>query len=290
MQVKGIVLAGGTGSRLWPITWGTSKPLLPVYDKPMVHYPIATLMLAGIREILIITTKQDQESFRKLLGSGSDIGVSFTYAVQEQPNGIAEAFLIGESFIKNEPCALILGDNIFYGVGLGKQLKSIQVDIGAQIFAQEVADPERYGVVEFDSSGQAISIEEKPQQPKSNYAIPGLYFYDEEVVEIAKSVKPSNRGELEITSVNEAYLNAGKLNVIPLERGTVWLDAGTFDSLIDASVFIQVVEKRHNHKISCLEEIAWRNNWISDDELFIRAETYKASPYANYLKSLIKFT
>lgn len=289
MQVKGIVLAGGTGSRLWPITWGTSKPLLPVYDKPMVHYPIATLMLAGIRDILIITTKQDQESFQKLLGSGSDIGVSFTYAVQEQPNGIAEAFLIGESFIKNGPCALILGDNIFYGVGLGKQLKSIQVDIGAQIFAQEVADPERYGVIEFDSNGQAISIEEKPQQPKSNYAIPGLYFYDEEVVEIAKGVKPSNRGELEITSVNEAYLNAGKLNVIPLERGTVWLDAGTFDSLIDASVFIQVVEKRHNHKISCLEEIAWRNGWISDDELFIRAETYKASPYANYLKSLIKF-
>lgn len=289
MQVKGIVLAGGTGSRLWPITWGTSKPLLPVYDKPMVHYPIATLMLAGIRDILIITTKQDQESFQKLLGSGSDIGVSFTYAVQEQPNGIAEAFLIGESFIKNGPCALILGDNIFYGVGLGKQLKSIQVDIGAHIFAQEVADPERYGVIEFDSNGQAISIEEKPQQPKSNYAIPGLYFYDEEVVEIAKGVKPSNRGELEITSVNEAYLNAGKLNVIPLERGTVWLDAGTFDSLIDASVFIQVVEKRHNHKISCLEEIAWRNGWISVDELFIRAETYKASPYANYLKSLIKF-
>lgn len=289
MQVKGIVLAGGTGSRLWPITWGTSKPLLPVYDKPMVHYPIATLMLAGIRDILIITTKQDQESFQKLLGSGSDIGVSFTYAVQEQPNGIAEAFLIGESFIKNGPCALILGDNIFYGVGLGKQLKSIQVDIGAHIFAQEVADPERYGVIEFDSNGQAISIEEKPQQPKSNYAIPGLYFYDEEVVEIAKGVKPSNRGELEITSVNEAYLNAGKLNVIPLERGTVWLDAGTFDSLIDASVFIQVVEKRHNHKISCLEEIAWRNGWISDDELSKRAETYKASPYANYLKRLIKF-
>lgn len=289
MQMRGIVLAGGTGSRLWPVTRGTSKQLLPVYDKPMIHYPIATLMLAGIRNMLIITTKQDQESFQRLLGNGSDIGVSFSYAVQDQPDGIAQAFLIGESFINNEPCALILGDNIFYGVGLGNQLQSIQADLGAHIFAQEVADPERYGVIEFNTQRQAISIEEKPQHPKSNYAIPGLYFYDNEIVEIARSIQPSKRGELEITSVNQAYLNAGKLNVIPLERGTVWLDAGTFDSLIDASIFVQVVEKRHNHKISCLEEIAWRNGWISDNDLILLADSYKASPYAKYLMSLLEF-
>ena len=289
MQMRGIVLAGGTGSRLWPVTRGTSKQLLPVYDKPMIHYPIATLMLAGIRNMLIITTKQDQESFQRLLGNGSDIGVSFSYAVQDQPDGIAQAFLIGESFINNEPCALILGDNIFYGVGLGNQLQSIQADLGAHIFAQEVADPERYGVIEFNTQRQAISIEEKPQHPKSNYAIPGLYFYDNEIVEIARSIQPSKRGELEITSVNQAYLNAGKLNVIPLERGTVWLDAGTFDSLIDASIFVQVVEKRHNHKISCLEEIAWRNGWIGDNDLILLADSYKASPYAKYLMSLLEF-
>jgi glucose-1-phosphate thymidylyltransferase len=287
--MRGIVLAGGTGSRLWPVTLGTSKQLLPVYDKPMVHYPIATLMLAGIREILIITTKQDQESFQKLLGTGSDLGVSFTYATQDNPDGIAQAFLIGESFISNEPCALILGDNIFYGVGLGNQLQTINQADGAHIFAYEVTDPERYGVIEFDTSGKAISIEEKPLHPKSNYAIPGLYFYDKDIVEIAKSVKPSKRGELEISSVNEIYLNSGKLNVIPLERGTVWLDAGTFDSLIDASVFMQVVEKRHRFKVSCLEEIAWRSGWISDQELIARADSYKSSPFASYLNSLLKY-
>jgi glucose-1-phosphate thymidylyltransferase len=286
--MKGIVLAGGTGSRLWPITWGTSKQLLPVYDKPMIHYPIATLMLAGIREMLVITTKQDQESFQKLLGTGSELGVSFSYATQDNPDGIAQAFLIGESFIDNEPCALILGDNIFYGVGLGNQLQNIQVGNGAHIFAYEVTDPERYGVIEFDSTRKALSIEEKPLNPKSNFAIPGLYFYDKHVVEITKSIKPSGRGELEITSVNEAYLSGGKLNVTPLERGTVWLDAGTFDSLIDASIFIQVVEKRHRQKISCLEEIAWRNGWISDQELIARAHSYKSSPFAAYLNSLMK--
>lgn len=287
MQMRGIVLAGGTGSRLWPITWGASKQLLPVYDKPMIHYPIATLMLAGIREMLIITTKQDQESFQKLLGTGHELGVTFTYAVQENPDGIAQAFIIGESFIDHEPCALILGDNIFYGIGLGSQLQTIQANDGAHIFAYEVTDPERYGVIEFDSSGKAISIEEKPLTPKSNYAIPGLYFYDKDIVEITKSIQPSKRGELEITSVNEAYLRAGKLAVTPLERGTVWLDAGTFDSLLDASIFMQVIEKRHKYKISCLEEIAWRNGWITDDELMAQANSYMSSPFASYLKNLL---
>jgi len=285
--MRGIVLAGGTGSRLWPVTWGASKQLLPVYDKPMIHYPIATLMLAGIREILIITTKQDQGSFQNLLGTGSELGVSFTYAVQESPDGIAQAFLIGEDFISNEPCALILGDNIFYGVGLGSQLQTVKADGGAHIFAYEVSDPGRYGVIEFDSTGKALSIEEKPLNPKSNFAIPGLYFYDKDVVEITKSVKPSKRGELEITSVNEVYLSVGKLDVTPLERGTVWLDAGTFDSLIDASIFMQVVEKRHRHKISCLEEIVWRNGWITDNQLLARAESYNSSPFANYLRNLL---
>jgi len=287
MQMRGIVLAGGTGSRLWPITWGASKQLLPVYDKPMIHYPIATLMLAGIREMLIITTKQDQESFQKLLGTGHELGVTFTYAVQENPDGIAQAFIIGESFINNEPCALILGDNIFYGIGLGSQLQTIQANEGAHIFAYEVTDPERYGVIEFDSSGKAISIEEKPLTPKSNYAIPGLYFYDKDIVEITKSIQPSKRGELEITSVNEVYLRAGKLAVTQLERGTVWLDAGTFDSLLDASIFMQVIEKRHKYKISCLEEIAWRNGWITDDELMAQANSYLSSPFASYLKNLL---
>lgn len=285
--MKGIVLAGGTGSRLWPITWGTSKQLLPIYDKPMIHYPIATLMLAGIREMLIITTRQDQESFQKLLGTGRELGVSFTYAVQENPDGIAQAFIIGESFINNEPCSLILGDNIFYGLGLGSQLQTLQPNNGAHIFAYEVTDPERYGVVEFNSAGKAISIEEKPLSPKSNYAIPGLYFYDKDIAEITKSVQPSKRGELEITSVNEVYLRAGKLNVTPLKRGTVWMDAGTFDSLIDASIFMQVIEKRHKYKISCLEEIAWRNGWITNEELIVRANSYKSSPFASYLKNLL---
>lgn len=285
--MKGIVLAGGTGSRLWPVTWGVSKQLLPVYDKPLVHYPISTLMLTGIREILIITTPQDQGSFKRLLGDGSKYGVSFTFAVQENPEGLAQAFLIGEKFIGVEPSALILGDNIFYGSTLGTQLKQLREPRGAMIFAYRVKDPERYGVIEFNETGKVMSIEEKPLKPKSQYAVPGLYFYDNQVVDIAKSVKPSARGELEITAVNEEYLKAGKLQAKVLERGTAWLDTGTFDSLNSASAFIQIIEERQGQKVSCLEEVAWRNGWISDSELAARADEYKSSPFATYLKGLL---
>jgi len=285
--MKGIVLAGGTGSRLWPITWGVSKQLLPIYDKPLIHYPISTLMLAGIREILVITTPHDQASFKRLLGDGSRFSVRFEYAVQEKPEGLAQAFLIGESFIEKDKCALVLGDNIFHGDGLGTQLVSLQSVKGAHIFAYKVSDPERYGVVEFDSKGRAISLEEKPKQPKSSYAVPGLYFYDENVVEIARTIKPSARGELEITSVNEEYLRNNSLNVTVLERGTAWLDTGTFESMNAASNFIQIVEARQGLKISCLEEVAWRNGWLSDDELLQRAEEYKSSPFSQYLKNLL---
>ena len=285
--MKGIVLAGGTGSRLWPITWGVSKQLLPIYDKPLIHYPISTLMLAGIREILVITTPHDQASFKRLLGDGSRFSVRFEYAVQEKPEGLAQAFLIGESFIEKDKCALVLGDNIFHGDGLGTQLVSLQNVKGAHIFAYKVSDPERYGVVEFDSKGRAISLEEKPKQPKSSYAVPGLYFYDENVVEIARTIKPSARGELEITSVNEKYLRNNSLNVTVLERGTAWLDTGTFESMNAAANFIQIVEARQGLKISCLEEVAWRNGWLSDDELLQRAEEYKSSPFSQYLKSLL---
>lgn len=285
--MKGIILAGGTGSRLWPVTWGVSKQLLPVYDKPLVHYPISTLMLTGIREILIITTPQDQGSFRRLLGDGSKYGVSFTFAVQENPEGLAQAFLIGEKFIGVEPSALILGDNIFYGSTLGTQLKQLREPRGAMIFAYRVKDPERYGVIEFNATGNVMSIEEKPLKPKSQYAVPGLYFYDNQVVDIAKSVKPSARGELEITAVNEEYLKAGKLQAKVLERGTAWLDTGTFDSLNSASAFIQIIEERQGQKVSCLEEVAWRNGWISDSELAARADEYKSSPFATYLRGLL---
>ncbi len=280
-------MAGGTGSRLWPITLGVSKQLLPVYDKPLVHYPISTLMLAGIREILIITTPQDQDSFRRLLGDGKKYGISFSFAVQESPDGLAQAFLIGESFIGSDSCALVLGDNIFYGDGLGTQLRSLNSIQGAHIFAYKVKDPERYGVVEFDNSGKVISLEEKPRNPRSAYAIPGLYFYDNSVVEVAKSVKPSARGELEITSVNQAYLDKGKLNTTVLERGTAWLDTGTFESLNAASAFIQIIEERQGQKVSCLEEVAWRNGWITDSELLTQAEAYKSSPFSEYLKGLL---
>ena len=285
--MKGIVLAGGTGSRLWPVTWGVSKQLLSVYDKPLVHYPISTLMLTGIREMLIITTPQDQGSFKRLLGDGSKYGVSFTFAVQENPEGLAQAFLIGEKFIGVDPSALILGDNIFYGNTLGTQLKELREPRGAMIFAYRVKDSERYGVIEFNATGKVMSIEEKPLKPKSQYAVPGLYFYDNQVVDIAKSVKPSARGELEITAVNEEYLKAGKLQAKVLERGTAWLDTGTFDSLNSASAFIQIIEERQGQKVSCLEEVAWRNGWISDSELAARADEYKSSPFATYLRGLL---
>jgi glucose-1-phosphate thymidylyltransferase len=280
-------LAGGTGSRLWPVTLGVSKQLLPVYDKPLVHYPISTLMLTGIREILIITTPQDQGPFKRLLGDGSKYGVSFTFAVQENPEGLAQAFLIGEKFIGAEPSALILGDNIFYGSTLGAQLKELREPSGAMIFAYRVKDPERYGVIEFNATGKVMSIEEKPLKPKSRYAVPGLYFYDNQVVDIAKHVEPSARGELEITSVNQEYLKAGKLEAKVLERGTAWLDTGTFDSLNSASAFIQIIEERQGQKVSCLEEVAWRNGWISDSDLATRADEYKSSPFANFLRGLL---
>jgi glucose-1-phosphate thymidylyltransferase len=285
--MKGIVLAGGTGSRLWPITWGVSKQLLPIYDKPLIHYPISTLMLAGIQEILIITTPHDQESFKRLLGDGSRFSVKFEYAIQEKPEGLAQAFLIGEKFLNGQKCALVLGDNIFYGDGLGTQLSSLQNVEGAHIFAYKVVDPERYGVVEFDSNGKVISLEEKPNNPKSSFAIPGLYFYDDKVVEIAKGIKPSARGELEITSVNEEYLRNQALNVTVLERGTAWLDTGTFESMNAAANFIQIIEERQGMKISCLEEVAWRNGWLGDQELIQRAEEYKSSPFSTYLRGLL---
>ncbi len=285
--MKGIVLAGGTGSRLWPITWGVSKQLLPVYDKPLIHYPISTLMLAGIREILILTTEQDQDSFKRLLGDGRIYGVTFSYATQKNPDGLAQAFIIGESFIGKDKCALVLGDNIFHGDSLGTQLRALTDIEGAHIFAYKVKDPERYGVVEFDKSGKVISIEEKPNKPRSSYAVPGLYFYDNSVIDIAKSVKPSARGELEITSVNQSYLDSGKLNTTVLDRGTAWLDTGTFESLNDASAFIQIIEERQGQKVCCLEEVAWRNGWISDSELLARADEYKSSPFAEYFRGLL---
>ena len=286
-QMKGIVLAGGTGSRLWPITWGVSKQLLPVYDKPLIHYPISILMLAGIREILIITTPHDLDSFKRALGDGSKYGVKFSYEIQPSPDGLAQAFIIGEKFIGTDACALILGDNIFYGIGLGYKLEKMQDLSGANIFAYKVKDPERYGVVEFDTSGRVVSLEEKPTKPKSPYVVPGLYFYDNSVISIAKSVKPSARGELEITSINQEYLDRGLLQITILERGTVWLDTGTFDSFNSASTYVQIVEERQGLKISCLEEVAWRRGWINDSELIKAANDYKSSPIGEYLRGLL---
>ena len=285
--MKGIVLAGGTGSRLWPITKGVSKQLLPVYDKPLVHYPLGTLFLSGIKEILLITTPEDQEAFKRLLGDGTQYGANFEYAVQAKPNGLAEAFIIGEEFIGSDDVALVLGDNIFHGVGLGTQLRSINTQSGATIFAYKVSDPERYGVVEFSSDGNVISIEEKPENPKSSYAVPGLYFYDSDVVKIAKEVKPSARGEIEITSINERYMVEGRLSTRILERGTTWLDTGTFESLHAAASYVQIIEERQGSKISCLEEIAWRNGWISSQDLLKIAEGYKNNPYGIYLNNLL---
>ena len=285
--MKGLVLAAGTGSRLWPITRGLSKQLLPIYDKPLIHYPIATLMLANIREILVIVSPADLSQFQRVLGDGSSLGIEIRFAVQDEPRGLAEAFIIGEEFTKGGPAALILGDNIFYGQGLGVQLQSFKKVRGANIFAYRVKDPERYGVVEFADDGKVISIEEKPSKPKSDYAIPGLYFCDSDVVEIAKNVKPSARGELEITSILQAYLDAGSLKTTILERGTAWLDTGTFESLHAASSFIKIIEERQGFKVSCLEEIAWRNKWISDKDLASLAESYGPSEYKNYLLSLL---
>jgi glucose-1-phosphate thymidylyltransferase len=286
--MKGIVLAGGTGSRLWPITKGISKQLLPVYDKPLIHYSLGTLFMAEIREILIITTPEDLASFKRLLGDGSEFGVTFEFAVQVKPNGLAEAFIIGEKFIADEKVSLILGDNIFHGVGLGRQLQEIKNNNGATIFAYKVSNPESYGVVEFAENGKVISIEEKPLVPKSNYAVPGLYFYGPQVVEIAKQIKPSKRGELEITSVNDFYLNAGELNTRVLERGTTWLDTGTIQNLHAASSYVQIIEERQGSKISCLEEIAWRNGWISNTKLEQLAAAYGLNPYGLYLLNLLK--
>ena len=285
--MKGIVLAGGTGSRLWPITKGVSKQLLPVYDKPLIHYPLGTLFLAGIRDTLIITTPEDSGSFKRLLGDGSDFGVNLEYAIQEKANGLAEAFIIGEKFIAGQSVSLILGDNIFYGTGLGSQLREIDSSDGATIFAYKVSDPSRYGVVEFSKEMKVLSIEEKPTKPKSNFAVPGLYFYDSQVVEIAKSVKPSPRGEKEITAINAHYLMQKKLTTKILPRGTAWLDTGTFQSLHDASSYVKIIEERQGSKISCLEEIAWRNNWISDSELDKISASYNNNPYGAYLKNLL---
>lgn len=286
--MKGIILAWGSGTRLHPLTISVSKQLMPVYDKPMIYYPLTTLMSAGIREVLIITTPQDLHLFQKLLGDGSQLWCTFEYTVQASPDGLAQAFLIGKSFIGKDKVALILGDNIFFGVGMDSLLKQHTNPDGGVIFAYHVTDPERYGVVEFDSEWKAISIQEKPKIPKSNFAVPGLYFYDNDVIQIAKSIKPSARGELEITDVNNAYLQAGKLQVGVLDRGTAWLDTGTFVSLMQAGQFVQVVEERQGLKIGCIEEIAWRNGWISNAQLEEHGKRLLKSGYWSYLISLLK--
>ncbi len=286
--MKGIILAGGSGTRLYPITKGISKQIMPVYDKPMIYYPLSVLMLAGIREILIVTTPEDSPQFQKLLGDGKEFGCSLSYSVQPEPNGLAQAFVIGEEFVGQDKVALILGDNIFYGSGFSKLVQSFNNVEGAAVFAYEVSDPERYGVVEFDDSFKAVSIEEKPANPKSHYAVPGLYFYDNTVVEIAKNIKLSARGEYEITDVNRVYLENGKLKVGVMDRGTAWLDTGTFDSLSDASEFVRVIEKRQGQKIGCIEEVGYRMGFLTHEELMNVAEKYIKSGYGQYLKRVQK--
>ena len=285
--MKGIILAGGSGTRLYPITKGISKQLMPIYDKPMIYYPLSVLMLAGIKEVLIITTPEDNDQFKRLLGDGSEIGCKFSYAVQAVPNGLAQAFVIGANFIGKDKVALVLGDNIFYGAGFSKMVQSFNNVVGAAVFAYEVDDPERYGVVEFDGNKKVLSIEEKPSFPKSKYAVPGLYFYDNDVIEIAKNIEPSGRGEYEITAVNNEYLKKGTLQVGIMNRGTAWLDTGTFDSLNDASEFVRVIEKRQGQKIGCIEEVSFRMKFIDKNQLLTLADRYAKSGYGEYLKKLI---
>ena len=286
--MKGIILAGGSGTRLYPITKGISKQLMPIYDKPMIYYPLSTLMAAGIRDILIITTPEDQSQFQRLLGTGTELGIRLSYAAQPKPEGLAQAFIIGEDFIQDDKVALVLGDNIFYGPDFDDSLKQCTDPDGGIVFAYQVSDPERYGVVEFNDNNQAISIEEKPINPKSNYAVTGLYFYDNTVVDIAKSIRPSERGELEITAVNAVYLAQGNLRVQNMDRGSAWLDTGTFDSMNDASEYIRVIEKRTGLKIGCIEEVAWREQYIDNDQLLELAEPLKKSGYGRYLINLHK--